>query len=41
MIGMIPYTGTVEEMEDSPIVISSYSNVPLDYRDMYSKKEMD
>ncbi|SFU85021.1 putative peptide transport system ATP-binding protein [Clostridium sp. DSM 8431] len=32
MVGMIPYTGIVEDIEDSPIVISSYSNVPLDFK---------
>lgn len=29
--GIIPYTGRIEAMCDKPVLISSYSNVPLDF----------
>lgn len=30
-IGILPYTGRIEDINDDPILISSYSNVPLDF----------
>lgn len=30
-LGMIPYTGKIEDMSDKAVVISSYSNVPSDF----------
>lgn len=30
-VGMLPYTGKIEDMYDKPVLISSYSNIPLDF----------
>lgn len=30
-IGILPYAGKIEDINDDPILISSYSNVPLDF----------
>lgn len=29
--GMLPYSGKIEDMYDKPVLISSYSNIPLDF----------